>query len=267
MTEINHTDVRPYLKEDYESVIEILLHSFGSKFNNLTRLNKEELKNYATEAAFFDRFPTHGYFVATLNNKVVGVVKCGYTNQKKLKDLEKKSFFYLVKKYGLLNVLKLSFASILLSSNAVPGEYYIEHIAVSESARGHGLGTLLINRVFEEANQLNEIHKVTLYVADSNPGAKKLYEKLGFRTIKKRRSLLMHLFFKNRTWYYMTKNLDKSNTHSLTFQKNWWVGFFGFIGFLYLGRIIDVFNGNESSWILLNGLWFIWFSYFLPIRR
>ncbi|MFK7905111.1 MAG: hypothetical protein AB8B69_08300 [Chitinophagales bacterium] len=47
-------------------------------------------------------------------------------------------------------------------------------------------------------------------------------------------------------------------------KKYWYLGFLGFIGFYELPHILSYFNGNESAWILLGLLWFLWFDYFVP---
>src|SRR5690606_24830772 len=50
------------------------------------------------------------------------------------------------------------------------------YIAVDESSRGQGIGTDLLNKVFELSDE-----DIALHVEYDNP-AKQLYEKLGFRT-------------------------------------------------------------------------------------
>lgn len=206
-------EVRPFRVTDHSKVIDILLLSFGSKFKRLTNLNNDNLKSYMMEAFLFDNEPQEGYFVATIKNEVVGVVKATYFKKKKIKNTYKTSSFYLAKKYGLGNVIKLKIAGILLSGSTNEGEYYIEHIAVLETARGYGIGTLLLEKVIDEAKIIDEINRVTLYVASTNQGAVNLYERIGFKTTKKRKSLLTHLFFKNRTWYFMSKYLNSERVN------------------------------------------------------
>ena len=259
--------IRPFISSDYSQVVDILIVSFGSKFKKLTNLTTDELKSLMMDALLFDNQPQDGFFVATIKNEVVGVVKTAYSNKTKIKNTKKASFFYLVKKYGLGNVVKLNFAMILLSDSTNRGEYYIEHIAVSETARGYGIGTRLLEKVFEEANLIEEIEKVTLYVAGTNQRAVDLYERLGFKTTKKRKSLLTHFFFKNRTWYFMSKYLDSGSKPKLTWNKYWWLGILGFIGFVYIKDIRNVIIHGGNFLVLLNLLWFLWFKYFIPSRR
>jgi GNAT superfamily N-acetyltransferase len=59
----------------------------------------------------------------------------------------------------------------------------VEALAVAESARGQGVGTLLLNRVLDHARKCS-YGAVALEVVDTNPRARRLYERLGFVTLK-----------------------------------------------------------------------------------
>lgn len=64
-------------------------------------------------------------------------------------------------------------------SNAV----HIDPLVVSAEARGLGVGTRLLEAVFVWSKETDR-SKVMLEVVDTNPLAKKLYERVGFRTFK-----------------------------------------------------------------------------------
>lgn len=51
------------------------------------------------------------------------------------------------------------------------------------------------------------------------------------------------------------------------FGKYWFLGLLGFVGFYKLPTIIGYFQGQEQFWVLLNILWFTWFSYFIPKKQ
>ena len=60
------------------------------------------------------------------------------------------------------------------------------HVAVLPFPRGLGIGTALMQRVFDEARQLGA-RRATLEVRASNEGARRLYERLGFYVAGTRR--------------------------------------------------------------------------------
>lgn len=62
-------------------------------------------------------------------------------------------------------------------------EMHIDPIAVSEKARGLGVGTKLLDASLVLAKSLGK-KKMTLEVVDTNPEAKKLYERKGFVVTK-----------------------------------------------------------------------------------
>jgi len=59
----------------------------------------------------------------------------------------------------------------------------IDSIAVKRGYRNLGIGKLLLAKVFKIA-QSKGLKEVNLEVTDTNPNAKKLYEKLGFKVKK-----------------------------------------------------------------------------------
>jgi len=62
----------------------------------------------------------------------------------------------------------------------VVDEIHINNVAVLPALRGRGIGTRLLQRVFEEARRLGA-RRATLEVRRSNEGARRLYERLGFK--------------------------------------------------------------------------------------
>lgn len=51
---------------------------------------------------------------------------------------------------------------------------------------------------------------------------------------------------------------------NLVWQKEWYLGFLGFIGIYKFDEVVAFFQGEASWWGLANLLWFLWFLYFLP---
>jgi ribosomal protein S18 acetylase RimI-like enzyme len=71
----------------------------------------------------------------------------------------------------------------LLEYNANQEELYLDTIAVSEQARGHGIGSILLNTVIDFAREEGFL-AVKLSVIDTNTRAKSLYERVGFQVVK-----------------------------------------------------------------------------------
>jgi len=67
----------------------------------------------------------------------------------------------------------------LFERKARPGELLMDGIAVSSECRGQGIGTKLFAALIDYAKQ-NDYTAIRLDVIDTNPDAKRLYERLGF---------------------------------------------------------------------------------------
>lgn len=66
-----------------------------------------------------------------------------------------------------------------MEDEAVPGDYYIDSLAVLPEWRGRGIGTALLRHAIAEGQQRGL--RVTLAVDPDNPTAQRLYHQLGFR--------------------------------------------------------------------------------------
>jgi [ribosomal protein S18]-alanine N-acetyltransferase len=66
-------------------------------------------------------------------------------------------------------------------------EWELENIVVDPNIQGKGIGTFLLNALFNRAKQTNS-ESVFLEVRESNTPAHKLYHKLGFEAIGRRKS-------------------------------------------------------------------------------
>ena len=90
--------------------------------------------------------------------------------------------------FGVVGVIILAIKQVLLFpllSNKLRNGIYLQNIAVDHAYRGQGIGTKLLNNVFLHAKKAG--HKqIYLDVAIENVRAKKLYERVGFRVVKKR---------------------------------------------------------------------------------
>ncbi|HEY8430637.1 MAG TPA: GNAT family N-acetyltransferase [Sandaracinaceae bacterium] len=69
----------------------------------------------------------------------------------------------------------------------VEAELYVAHLAVEPALRGRGIMTRMLERRIEVA-RASGYRRMALDVARTNPGARRLYERLGFRVVELRRS-------------------------------------------------------------------------------
>ena len=115
----------------------------------------------------------------------------------------------LVKLYGGLGgVIRLGGLS-LLHHRTIPGELYVDGVAVAAEMRGKGIGSNLFGLVEKVASKMG-IRKITLEVIDINYRAKVLYERIGFVQTKEQTVWPFNLIFKFpfRSAILMEKNLD-----------------------------------------------------------
>lgn len=66
-----------------------------------------------------------------------------------------------------------------MEDEAVPGEYYLDSLAVLPQYRGKGIGRALLQEGINRGKNLGL--KITLAVDPDNPRAKRLYQSLGFQ--------------------------------------------------------------------------------------
>jgi ribosomal protein S18 acetylase RimI-like enzyme len=86
---------------------------------------------------------------------------------------------------GLLRGLR-AWAMLTLfgrGSGCPAGELRIAALAVDGAARGQGVGSSLLEAIFDKARR-EGLAAVRLEVVDTNTGARQLYERMGFRVVK-----------------------------------------------------------------------------------
>jgi ribosomal protein S18 acetylase RimI-like enzyme len=90
----------------------------------------------------------------------------------------------LARHYGLIGCLWRALLLSLLERDLKPGVFQMDGIFVTKSCRGLGVGTLLLQAVQDEAVSQGKT-EVQLDVIDTNPKARALYERVGFRPIER----------------------------------------------------------------------------------
>jgi ribosomal protein S18 acetylase RimI-like enzyme len=119
--------------------------------------------------------------MAVQQDRLAGVVGLEYDGHYFF-DLKRAAF---VREFGWLRGLIKMILLIPFARHHHEGDLTIGAIAVHASGRGQGVGTQLLQAVFDYAREKG-FHSVSLEVVDTNPGARRLYERLGFVATKTR---------------------------------------------------------------------------------
>jgi ribosomal protein S18 acetylase RimI-like enzyme len=265
---IEKIKIRQFEKRDADAVATIVFHAFKSKFQSLRSLPDDQIIQLFKESGFVEDQSFEGYLVAEKDGEVVGVMSLKWQDQKRIKPLKKVGFIKLCGYYGLINILRLNIIFAILKGTTSDGECYIEHIAVSSSYRGHGIGTMLMNYANEMVETSAMLDRTTLYVSADNISAIKLYQKLGFVVKKRESSWISQIFSKAKSWLYMVNTIKhKDNQSHYSMQNGWWLGFLGIIGFFYIPRAVLFLEGDLSPRVLLGLLWFLWLRLLIPQKK
>lgn len=163
--------IRKARKEDARQVAELMILAMTEiVYQFIGREDFEEGKRFLSELiqAENNQYSYQYIFVAENEDGIIGQI-CLYPGAL-LQTLRQPVLDYIKTKY------KIDYHP---ADETQAGEIYIDTIAVSAQAQGKGIGKLLIEFVIEEfANKRNET--LGLLVDHDNPGAKRLYEKMGF---------------------------------------------------------------------------------------
>ena len=90
--------------------------------------------------------------------------------------------------------------------NLAPSTWYVNILAVLPQYRGHGLGAGLLARADEIGRRLGKLG-MSVIVSDGNPGARRLYERCGYRAIATRAMVKEDWLSEGRNWILLTKAL------------------------------------------------------------
>ncbi len=167
-------NIKKGLHENFKSpAAELFLKALGEKFIPiLGRKNKaEQLIESSIESG--------NCFSAEEDGELLGLLAFQSIDGSFLNPSVK----VLIPIYGIFRAIIIAINLSMLQHNTKTDELYIEAIAVTDFARGKGIGTKLIDSLTEFAKNEGYIY-LTLQVIDTNPRAKELYKKLGFSVIK-----------------------------------------------------------------------------------
>ncbi len=133
-------------------------------------------------AAFLNAFCPEVFYLAEMNEKIVGMLACSYDRHRGVNVMKPD----MIRNFGFMKG-SLGY-HILKEELGAPLHYpddtaYIECVATIKAVRGKGVGTALFRYVLE-----NLPYRIfILEVSDVNHNAYRLYKKLGFEEFKRKR--------------------------------------------------------------------------------
>jgi ribosomal protein S18 acetylase RimI-like enzyme len=161
--------------EEYrEKAVLLFEQAFGEKISVAVN-NKEQRLDL-----FSRSFDLNFAFAAISDGQLVGIAGFSIDGKSLTSKLE---YADLIKTLG---IVKGNWAALILSMfkrNANPNQLLMDGISVDENFRGQGIGKKLLNELISFAKE-SGFKSIRLDVINTNPRAKKLYEKVGFTEIK-----------------------------------------------------------------------------------
>ena len=100
-------------------------------------------------------------------------------------------------RFSPVRALRIVLNLLLLTRTARPDEFIVDSLAVSPAARGSGIGTRLMDRAEDKARAMGK-KTMSLDAIGENAGAIRLYERMGFKTIRVRRSRWLELAIRSK---------------------------------------------------------------------
>ena len=154
---------------------------------------------------FADVIDPCGCITATQDDRLLGVLTCQTLEDGDFYRVSTRSLFT---RFWPWRSLRMLINLALLEDKVQPDEFIVGTIAVSEGARGLGVGTTLMNEAEKRARTAGK-RLMSLDVAGNNDGARRLYKRLGYRVTSTRRSLIYRIITGDPVVHHMEKSLAK----------------------------------------------------------
>jgi ribosomal protein S18 acetylase RimI-like enzyme len=162
----------------------LIFDTFPKVATFIVGLGNAELANTILERLFVlpgHRFSYQETTLAVYQGRVIGLL-LSYPASR-MRKLDRKADRLILKQYRLRGKLALVIRAWpqLFMNQANEDEYQIGNVAVRKRYRGRGVGTHILAYAGERAREAG-LNKLALRVAIENQDARKLYERLGFKT-------------------------------------------------------------------------------------
>ncbi|MCG8376693.1 MAG: GNAT family N-acetyltransferase [Chlorobiales bacterium] len=180
--------------------------AFGQKFKVAIRSDQQRL------SLLKDCFKREYAIVAMAGDKLVGIAgfhtpEGSFTGGVEYKDM-----------VSLLGFIEGSWAALILSlydRKPETGELLMDGIAVHRDYRGKGIGRRLLEELAVYARE-EGYDRLRLDVIDTNSGARKLYERVGFKPIRTERFAYLRWFLGFGGSTTMVLNIEAANKEAVS---------------------------------------------------
>lgn len=180
---MNPISIQMARPSQYESFLSVFSEGFLPKFRFVSPGKGEDCIH---DFGLIDLSVPAKYFVAMEEEKILGILILKGLCGEKDSYTPRLSLAKLMKKYGLSSLLRLLQLGWISRYQPPYGEIYIDSIAVSTEARGKGIGTKLLSFIERLARE-RKFESLSLDVMFENARARELYERMGYRVVKKYR--------------------------------------------------------------------------------
>lgn len=187
-------------EEERSSVSEILYEAFSEKFKPVFGSKEKSLR-------VFSRYlDVSNILVARDKGEVVGVAGLKYDNVNWITL----NLFDAIREFGF-SIFRVAVVGLPLVATRLKGDLLLDVLAVSAKARGKGIGTKMLRYLLSFGKE-KKLKKIRLYVIHTNEGAKRLYERMGFKTVKLHKiPRLWRKVFNFDGYFEMERNLREEN--------------------------------------------------------
>jgi ribosomal protein S18 acetylase RimI-like enzyme len=190
--------VREFRPEDEERVVEVFSGAFPEKMMHLVSVPEEKWVDLLLDSGALRLRPFPGLLVAEVDGIVQGSMALDWRGQK----IERGPRRSRRGRSRMLDRMKVRLGQWIITRRAKTGEGYVMWICVAPEAQGKGVGTALMDRV-EAIAKDRGLHWISLYVAATNEGAKRFYQRRGMFQIGTIRSWTTAWLFGIREWHRM----------------------------------------------------------------
>jgi ribosomal protein S18 acetylase RimI-like enzyme len=198
--------IRPARLDDVAPILSLHREAFADKFGGAFGPGGAERGAAALATAWRRQGPSamRGMFVAEYEGAIIGTTTLRTCEMGGDDGGAAEIAFH--EQLGLWRAVRSLFALSLLDHRIERREGFITDVAVLSPYRRGGVARALLARAEQEA-QLRSKRFLGLYVSAGNSAARELYERIGFHSVRVRRSLLARLIFGQGSWVYMRKDL------------------------------------------------------------